>query len=110
MAGPFVQVGNVLSTFLGVALVVFGGYGAYWGTVSLEQAAGFGLLAVGVVAGYRSFTVRAGHWVDAAATTLLLLVGAALFFGGVTLGADALATAGQALFAIGAGYLLVRTL
>lgn len=110
MSGLLVQVGNVCSTFVGVALVVFGGYGAYWGSVSTEQAVAFGVLAVGVVAGYRSFTVRATHWSDAVATALLVVCGAGGFFLGATFDVGLLRTGGQAVLALGCVYLLVRAL
>ena len=110
MGGLLVQVGNVLSTFLGVVLVVFGGYGAYWGSVSGEQAAAFGALAVGVVAGYRSFTVQSTHWSAAAVTAALVLGGAVVVFAGVTYGVAPLRTVGQAALAIGCASLLVRAL
>lgn len=110
MGSLFVTAGNVLSTFLGVVLLVFGGYSAYWGTVSSELAVAFGVLAVGVVAGYRSFTVRSNHWVDAAVTTLLVFGGALAHFAGVYVGVGLVETVGQALFAIGCVYLLVRML
>jgi hypothetical protein len=110
MSGLLVQVGNVLSTFLGVALVVFGGYGAYWGNVSVEQSVAFAALALGVVAGYRSFTVRSRHWSDAVATAVLVVAGAGGFFAGAMLGIDLLQTGGQAVLALGCVSLLVRAL
>lgn len=110
MGGLLVQIGSVCSTFLGVSLVVFGGYGAYWGSVSVEQATACLALAVGVVAGYRSFTVESRHWSDAVTTAALVLGGAFGFAAGVTLGIDALRTGGQAVLGLGCASLLVRAL
>lgn len=110
MGGLLVQVGSVFSTFVGVALVVFGSYSAYWGTVSLDQGVAFGFFAVAVVAGYRSFAVRRGHWVDATGTTLLVLAGAGVYAAGVTVGPETLQSAGHALFAMGCAHYVLRGL
>lgn len=110
MGGVLVQFGTVLSTFVSVALVVFGGYSAYWGTVSLEQSVAFGLFAVVVVAGYRSFAVRREHWVDATGTTMLVLAGAGAYALGVTVGPESLQAVGHALFALGCVHYVLRGL
>ena len=108
MGGLLVQVGSVLSTFLGVSIAVFGGYSAYLGTATAEQATGFGLFAVAVVAGYRSVAVGSGRRVDGVGNVALFLAGAAAYYVGVTLGVGEVAAAGQALFALACAYFVMR--
>lgn len=108
MGALLVQVGSVLSTFLGVALVVFGSYSAYSGAITVEQAAAFGVVAVAVVGGYRSLVSGSGARVDAASNAALFVLGAGAYVGGVVGGVGTAATVGQALLAIAVAYLVVR--
>lgn len=108
MGEQFEQVGNVLTGFLGVALVVFGGYRVRAGTGSPEQLLALAFLAVAVVASYRSLVVHHGSRVNAVGNTTLFLAGTATYTGGINFGIAPAVTAGQALFAIAVAYFVLR--
>jgi hypothetical protein len=103
-----VQVGSAVTGFLGVALVVFGGYRLQSGIGTVEELIALTFLGVTVIAGYRSFAVEAGPRVNAMGNTALFVAAAAAYGGGVNFGIDPALTVGQALFAIAIGYFLVR--
>lgn len=102
------RAGNALTAFVGIALVVFGGYRLRYGAGTVEELIALVFLAVAVVAGYRSLAVHSGPQVNAIGNTALFVGGAAAYTGGVSFGVDPVATAGQALFAIAVAYFLVR--
>lgn len=108
MGERIVKVGTALTGFLGVALVVFGGYRVQSGTGTVEELTALAFLAVAIVAGYRSFTVDSGPRVNAVGNTVLFVAAVAAYGGGINFGIDAALTVGQALFAIALGYFLVR--
>ena len=108
MGNRLVQAGTVLTGFVGVALVVFGGYRVQYGIGTVEELLALAFLAVAVVAGYRSLAVHSGPRINAVGNTALFLGAAAAYGGGVNLGIDAVATAGQALFLIAVVYFAVR--
>jgi len=108
MGDRTVDVGTALSGFLGVALVVFGGYRLRYGTGTVEELITLVFLAVAVVASYRSFAVDSGPRVNAMGNTALFTAAVAAYGGGVNFGIDPALTVGQALFAMALGYFLVR--
>ncbi|MFD1524752.1 hypothetical protein [Halolamina salina] len=108
MRDRLAQAGTAFTGFLGVALVVFGGYRVRYGTGTVEELLALAFLGVGVVAGYRSLAIHSGPQVNAVGNTALFLGAAAAYGGGVNLGVDAVATAGQALFVIAVAYFVVR--
>ena len=103
-----IQAGTALTGFLGVALVVFGGYRLQTGVGTVEELIALTFLAVTVVAGYRSVAVDSGPRVNAMGNTALFVAAAAAYGGGVNFGIDPALTVGQALFALAVGYFLVR--
>ncbi|NHX37097.1 MULTISPECIES: hypothetical protein [Halolamina] len=108
MGDRLVQAGTVFTGFVGVALVVFGGYRVRYGTGTIDELLALAFLAVTVVAGYRSLAVHSGPRVNAAGNTALFLGAAAAYGGGVNSGIGAVATAGQALFLIAVVYFVLR--
>lgn len=108
MGERLVQVGNLFTGFVGVTLVVFGGYRVRAGAGTVEELLGLALLAVAVVASYRSLAVYPGSRVNAVGNTALFLGGAVTYTGGVNFGSTPAMTAGQALFAIAVAYFVIR--
>lgn len=108
MGDRLVQAGSAFTAFLGVSLVAFGGYRVYYGTGTVEELYALAVLAVAVVAGYRSLAIHAGSKINAVGNTALFFAAAATYGGGVNLDADPVRTAGQALFLIAVAYFVVR--
>ena len=108
MGERFNQAGTVVTGFLGVAIVVFGGYRFQNGAGTLEELIAFAFLGIAVVAGYHSFTMQSGPRVNAVGNTALFVAGAAAYGGGVNFGLDPALSVGQALFALAIGYFFVR--
>ncbi len=108
MGDRLVRAGSVLTGFVGVALVVFGGYRVRYGTGTVEELLALAMLAVTVVASYRSLAVHTGPRVNAVGNSALFLGAAAAYGGGVNFDIGAVATAGQALFLIAAAYFMLR--
>lgn len=108
MGERIVKVGSALTGFLGVALVVLGGYRLQSGTGTAEELIALAFLAITIVAGYRSLMVDSGPRVNAVGNTALFAAAVAAYGGGVNFGIGAALTVGQALFAMALGYYLVR--
>ena len=102
------QVGSGVTAFLGIALVVFGGYRVQNGLGTIQELVAFVLLGIAIVAGYHSFTIDSEARVNAIGNTALFVAGAATYGGGVNFGVGLALTVGQTLFAIAVGYFLVR--
>jgi hypothetical protein len=108
MGDRLVQAGTALTGFVGVALVVFGGYRLQSGSGTMEELLALAFLAVAVVAGYRSLAIHSGTRINAVGNTALFLGAAAAYGGGVNFGIGAVSTAGQALFLIAVAYFVIR--
>lgn len=108
MGDRLVQAGSALTGFVGVALVVFGGYRLQSGSGTMEELIALAFLGVAVVAGYRSLAIHSGPRVNAVGNTALFLAGAAAYGGGVNFDIGPIATAGQALFLIAVAYFVIR--
>jgi hypothetical protein len=108
MGDRLVQAGTAITGFVGVALVVFGGYRLQYGTGTVEELLALAFFGVAVVAGYRSLAIHSGPRINAVGNTALFLGAAAAYGGGVNFGVGPVATAGQALFLIAVAYFVVR--
>lgn len=108
MGDRLVQAGTAITGFVGVALVVFGGYRLRYGTGTVEELLVLAFLGVAVVAGYRSLAIHSGPRINAVGNTALFLGGAVAYGGGVNFDVGPVATAGQALFLIAGAYFVIR--